>query len=101
MKTEDELLKSCLEGRTIDEMPRQMSRVINLARKDLYPLIFKGQHWQIWEVIPFGMYLSTGEISKELNIPSKNVSSQLNQMLKTGLISVDRIGKLKRWKRTL
>ena len=99
MKTTDEIMQLCYEGRTWQEMPRQMSRAINLARKDLYPIIFKGQLWLIWETLSHSTYITTGEIAKELNIPSKNISTQLNQMLKTGLIKVDRVGKLKRWAR--
>lgn len=100
MKKIDEILTHVLRDtspRDIDE--RTINRLMRLSRNELYPLIFTGQKWILWSILLPSIQLSTGEISKDTGIPSKNVSTQLMSMTKTGLVKFDRIGKLKKWYR--
>lgn len=64
----------------------------------MYPLIFRGQQLQIWNTL-HDLPLSTGTLSTITNIPSNNVSKQLSQMSRTGLVKFIQNGKLKSWYR--
>lgn len=88
MKTIDQILDDSHEGRNYnyDDIRKSMARAIRLSRRDLFPFIFKGQQWLIWETLMSTEYTTTGKIAELTGLKSKNVSSQLSQMQKTGLV---------------
>lgn len=54
----------------------------------------------IFDALSEQAYKSTGQLAKEIELPSKNVSSQLRQIYEsTLLISFKQNGKLKEWKK--
>jgi len=72
------------------------------AKSRLYPLIFKGQQWDIWNLLD-STHKPTWVLSETLGIKSGNLSKQLSQMQKrTGLVNyiVDSNGH-KQWRKSL
>lgn len=85
------------ENFNYDDIRKSMTRYHRQARFVLFPLIFRGQKWTIWDALMVTSSTTTGELSKLTGIPSKNLSSQLASMAKTGLVKFTREGKLKSW----
>lgn len=66
--------------------------------KELIPLIIAPKQLEMYNQLVKSPAVETGTIARRLNMPSKNVSSQLTQLMKrTNLIGFERIGKLKYW----
>lgn len=66
--------------------------------QSMYELIFIGKQFEIWQHLT-RVPLTTGELSKRIEMPSKNLSTQLKQMSRTGLVKFTNNGKLKSWYR--
>lgn len=64
--------------------------------ESLTPLIFTKQQLSIWNYLSYDEAIGTKEIVAKTGLPSKNVSTVLNCMIKrTGLIDFNRLNKLK------
>lgn len=101
IKTLDEILLDYHEDRNFNyhDIRKSMGRYWRQGRSLLFPLIFKRQQWKIWECLMSTEYTSTGSLSELTGIPSKNLTTQLHNMAKTGLVVCHRDGKLKSWKK--
>lgn len=64
-------------------------------------LIFIGKQKVLYKALFYEPSISTGAISGITGIESRNVSTQLNNMCRTGLVGFQRVGKLKYWHRVL
>jgi len=97
--TLDETLDFYHEGRNFnyDDVRKSMGRYYRQGRYELFPLIFRGQQWAIWENLMSTEPTSTGKIAELTGIPSKNLATQLKQMARTGLVKSTSNGKLKSW----
>ncbi len=74
-----------------------MNKTYIEGRRELFPLIFIGKQRLIWDALISTGYKTTGELAKLTDMPSKNVSKQLEQMSRTGLVKFTQNGKLKSW----
>lgn len=67
-------------------------------QEKFFSLIFKGKQKLLWNALT-DIPKPTGQLASETWIEAKNVSSQLNQMMDTGLLKFIRLGRFKFWSR--
>ena len=99
MKTVDEILLETHVDRDFNynDIRRAFSILEKEVRSDMYPLIFRGQQWLIWQALTT-LPQPTKDISRITGIPSKNISTQIKNMINaTGLVKFSQQGKLKYW----
>lgn len=98
MKSVDEILVETHYNRDFNYADlRKAFGIYNREIKEsLTPIIFSKQQLSIWNCLSYDVVIGTKEIVAITGLPSKNVSTVLNCMIKrTGLIDFNRLNKLK------
>lgn len=100
MKTAEDILYKNV-GSANSYWSKNVTKSMKEYGNQFIDLIFIGKQKELYNQLFYEPSIPTKQIAERTGIESRNVSTQLNQMCRTGLVGFQQIGKLKYWHRML